>query len=234
MLQEKTVLQEKHEFLNGMKDCIPTVFGYISIGFACGVVSKACGLSILEIALMSIFIYAGSSQLVAAGMIQSLASVPGVVIAIFFVNLRHLLMSAALAPHFKKNSVFKNFTVGALMTDETFALATVKGTSNKGISYKWMMGANIIAYLNWLIATVLGAYFSTMIYDYKKFGLDFALPAMFIGLLISSAKGNNDKRKNILVISISAFIFIICVNFMPSNSAIMLAAIIGAGGMIKK
>ncbi|URZ15262.1 AzlC family ABC transporter permease [Clostridium felsineum] len=234
MLKEKTIISEKSQFYEGIKDCMPTVLGYLSIGFACGVVSKASGLTILEIALMSIFVYAGSAQLVAAGMIASLASIPAVTIAIFFVNLRHLLMSASLAPYFKKNSYLKNFTVGVLMTDETFALAAVKGKNDKRIDYKWIMGANIIAYLNWLIATVLGAYFSTVIYDYKKFGLDFALPAMFIGLLVSSIKGNNEVKKGYISMAISAVIFILCVKFMSSNSAVMVAAILGAGVMIKK
>jgi predicted branched-subunit amino acid permease len=29
------------DFLQGVKDCVPTIFGYLSIGFTCGVVSKS-------------------------------------------------------------------------------------------------------------------------------------------------------------------------------------------------
>ncbi|TGU53280.1 branched-chain amino acid ABC transporter permease, partial [Mesorhizobium sp. M00.F.Ca.ET.186.01.1.1] len=37
--------------MQGVKDCIPTLLGYLSIGFAAGVLEKTAGLSIMEIAL---------------------------------------------------------------------------------------------------------------------------------------------------------------------------------------
>ena len=40
-------------FLQGVRDCLPTLFGYISIGFAFGVVGVASGLHVLEIFLLS-------------------------------------------------------------------------------------------------------------------------------------------------------------------------------------
>jgi len=41
-------------FIQGVKDCIPTIFGYLSIGFACGILSKSCGLTFVEAIGMSI------------------------------------------------------------------------------------------------------------------------------------------------------------------------------------
>lgn len=51
-------------FVQGIKDCLPTLFGYISIGLAFGVVGVASNLSVLEIALLSILVYAGSAQFI--------------------------------------------------------------------------------------------------------------------------------------------------------------------------
>ena len=51
-------------FLEGIKDCVPTLLGYMSIGFAFGIVGISSQLSIWEIALLSIFIYAGASQFI--------------------------------------------------------------------------------------------------------------------------------------------------------------------------
>lgn len=42
-------------FVQGVKACIPTIFGYLSIGFACGILSKSCGLTFAEALGMSIF-----------------------------------------------------------------------------------------------------------------------------------------------------------------------------------
>lgn len=56
-------------FIQGVKDCIPTILGYLSIGFACGILSKSCGLTLLEAMGMSAFVYGGSSQFIASSMI---------------------------------------------------------------------------------------------------------------------------------------------------------------------
>lgn len=87
--------EAKHAFLKGVKDCLPTVLGYLSIGFAAGAVEKTAGLSLMEIALMSLLLYAGSAQFIAAGMWVAGASVMSIILTIFIVNLRYFLLSAA-------------------------------------------------------------------------------------------------------------------------------------------
>lgn len=236
MLEESKAPLQKNEFFSGVKDCIPTLFGYLSIGFACGVVSKSCGMTICETVAMSTFIYAGSSQFIAASMILSSASILQTILTIFLVNFRHLLMSAAMAPYFKNNSLKKNFTVGVLMTDETFALASSHGNTNDSINYKWMMGVNITAYLNWIAATFVGACFSSLIYDYKKFGLDFALPAMFIGLLISNLKEGSEVKKSASIVISSVIVLIVSIQVFSVNTGIIISAVVGAiiGGIVKR
>src|SRR5690606_22248911 len=58
-------------FVQGVKDCLPTVLGYLSIGFAAGVVERTAGFSLLEIALLSLLLYAGSAQFITAGMMMA-------------------------------------------------------------------------------------------------------------------------------------------------------------------
>lgn len=53
-------------FLQGIKDCVPTLLGYISIGLAFGVVGIASGISVLEVFLLSVLVYAGSAQFIFA------------------------------------------------------------------------------------------------------------------------------------------------------------------------
>ncbi|HBT73698.1 MAG TPA: branched-chain amino acid ABC transporter permease, partial [Lysinibacillus sp.] len=61
---DDSISPSNDSFLQGVKDCIPTLLGYISIGLAFGVVGSASGLSVLEIALLTILIYAGSAQFI--------------------------------------------------------------------------------------------------------------------------------------------------------------------------
>ena len=218
----------KNYFIQGVKDCIPTIFGYLSLGFTCGVVSKSCGLTFFEAVGMSAFIYGGSSQFIAASMIMSVASVPSIIFTIFLVNLRHLFLSASIAPYFKQNSFFKNMFVGVLLTDETFVVASAEGLKKKNINYAWMTGLNITAYINWSVATGIGVILGNLIPDYKVFGLDFALTAMFIGLLISCIKGNIKINKAIIIVIVSIITLIISIKIVSASVAVIIAAIMGA------
>jgi 4-azaleucine resistance transporter AzlC len=220
--------ENNYYFVQGIKACIPTIFGYLSIGFACGILSKSCGLTFAEAVGMSIFVYAGSAQFIASSMILSNASVISIIATIFFVNFRHLFMSAALAPYFKKNSFLKNLSVGVLLTDETFLVAAAEGFNRKKINYFWMLGLNITAYLNWAIATGIGVMLGSIIPDYKVLGLDFALTAMFIGLLISSIKGSLKINKAMIIIIVSVITLMLSTKIVATSAGIIIAAIAGA------
>lgn len=215
-------------FLKGVKDCIPTLLGYLSIGFAAGVVEKTAGLSIAEIALLSLVLYAGSAQFIAAGMIAAGGSASAIIITIFFVNLRHLLLSAALSPFFRHLPPFRNMLIGSLLTDETFGVAINETARRKQISERWMHGLNITAYLNWFVANLAGAYFGQWISNPEQYGLDFALPAMFIGLLVLSMISRSRFVRD-GVVALSAVILTVAISLVfGSNLGVIAATLIAA------
>jgi 4-azaleucine resistance transporter AzlC len=220
-------------FLQGVKDCVPTLLSYLSIGFAVGVVGKTAGLSIAEIAFMSLLIYAGSAQFIFAGMVTANGSAAAIILTIFIVNLRHLLLSAALSPYFRHLSPLRNMWIGSLLTDETFGVAMNHITQKSAISEKWMVGLNLAAYLNWLIATLLGAVLGQWITNPEKYGLDFALTAMFIGLLVLQIASRKKIAKDI-VVALSAAVVVVGASFVISGSAAVIVATIVAAtiGMV--
>ncbi|OMD18747.1 branched-chain amino acid transporter AzlC [Paenibacillus odorifer] len=220
--------KQEDSFLKGVKDCIPTLLGYLSIGLAAGVVQKTAGLSIAEIALISLILYAGSAQFIAAGMIAVSSSPAAIIITIFIVNLRHILLSAALSPYFRHLSPLRNVLVGSLLTDETFGVAINQALNKQQISEKWMHGLNLTAYLNWFLANVAGAFLAQWISDPDQFGLQFALPAMFIGILVISMIDRN-KIKLDLVVAILAVIIAVGSSFLFSSSVgVIIATVIAS------
>lgn len=223
----------KEQFIRGIKDCIPTLLGYLSIGFAAGIIEKTAGLSLLEVGLLSVLVYAGSAQFIFAGMIGTGSSVAAIVTTVFFVNLRHLLLSAALSPYFRQLSPLKNGLIGVLLTDETFGVASSQVAHNKQLNDSWMHGLNLAAYLNWIAANLAGACLGEWITDPEKFGLDFALPAMFIGLLVLQMV-HRKKYKVDLVVGLSAVIVGVGFGVYLSQSAGVIAATIVAAtvGMV--
>ncbi|WP_156775929.1 AzlC family ABC transporter permease [Peribacillus muralis] len=214
--------------MKGVKDCVPTLLGYLSIGLAAGVVQKTAGLSIAEIALMSLILYAGSAQFIAAGMIAASSSPTAIIITILFVNMRHLLLSAALSPYFRHLSPLRNILVGSLLTDETFGVAINQTAKKNQINETWMHGLNVTAYLNWFLANIAGALLAQWISDPEKFGLEFALPAMFIGILVLSIIGRGKIKRDVAVAVIAVVIAVASSFVLSSSMGIIVATIIAS------
>lgn len=167
----------------------PVVFGYLPIGFAYGVLANNAGLSLLHTILMSVIVYAGSAQLIAVGLFAQMIAPASIILTTFIVNLRHLLMSAALAPHLRP---WKNWQVALFsfeLTDESFGVHSLRfeqGQNNPGNT----IVINMICQFSWVLGSFLGASASSFITDIKLFALDYALPAMFIALLILQIRDN--------------------------------------------
>ncbi|MBM7709347.1 AzlC family ABC transporter permease [Enterococcus lemanii] len=196
-------IEKQPTFMDGVRACVPTIFGYLGIGFAMGVVGKGIGLSVWQIFLMSLIVYAGSAQFIICGMLAIQAPFSSIVATVFFVNLRHLLMSLSVSPYFQKYSLLGNIGVGTLLTDESYGVLTTYLRQNRPISLAWMNGLNLLAYLVWIVATVLGGVFGRFVTNPETFGLDFALVAMFLGLFLFQAEVEMKRqtKKTLLVLT---------------------------------
>ena len=84
-----------------------------------------------------------------------------IIFTTFIVNLRHLLLSLTLAPHFTRYSVKQNIGFGLLLTDESFGVAMNKLAQQGKLNNRWMHGLNITAYLCWIAACILGGILDT-------------------------------------------------------------------------
>ncbi|WP_082472141.1 AzlC family ABC transporter permease [Paenibacillus bovis] len=176
--------QTESTFADGVKDGIPTLLGYISIGLAAGIVGAASHLSVLEMGIMSLLVYAGAAQFIICGMLAVHAPVSAIILTTFIVNLRNFLLSATLAPHFTRYSLLRNIGIGLLVTDESFGVAAGRLAQGKPLNDRWMNGLNLIAYVSWVVSCVVGALFGSWIADPEQFGMDYALTAMFVALLV--------------------------------------------------
>ncbi|KKB33402.1 AzlC family ABC transporter permease [Bacillus thermotolerans] len=222
--------KEELSFFQGVKDCIPTLLGYISIGLAAGMIGVASGLSVLEIGLMSLLVYAGAAQFIMSGMFAVSSPATAIIFTTFIVNLRHFLMCATLAPHFSRYSAWRNIGIGALVTDESFGVAAGRIFNGKPINDHWMNGLNVTAYVTWIASCVTGALLSKWISDPEKFGLDFALTAMFVALLVlqlGSVKASKLKHYltliTLMIVAMYLFSF-----FLSTDIAVILSTVIVA------
>jgi 4-azaleucine resistance transporter AzlC len=174
-------------WLRGVSRAVPITLGYIPIGFAFGVLAQKAGLSAFNTLAMSIFVYAGSSQLIAVGLFAVGVAPLSIILTTFVVNLRHMLMASALAPYLSHWSKLELTVFSYEITDESFALHSVefpKGVPDPAES----IALNLTAQISWVLGSWLGVVAGGLIADVKLFALDYALPAMFIALLMMQLK----------------------------------------------
>lgn len=215
-------------FAAGSRAAAPVVLGYLSIGFAAGVVERAAGLSLAEVLLLSTVLYAGSAQFVAASMLAVASPPLTVVLTIFFVNLRHLLLSAALAPALAHVPAWKNALLGAQLTDETFVIAWARFARNEPLSAAWMGGLNLSAYAAWAVANVAGAAAGAALGDARRLGFDFALTAMFAALAVMQIEASRAKRRSLAVAATAALASLFLGSELPGTWHIIAATLIAA------
>ncbi|HSW35538.1 MAG TPA: AzlC family ABC transporter permease [Candidatus Limnocylindrales bacterium] len=185
----------------GMIRSIPIMLGYLPVGFAFGVLATTAGLTLHATLAMSVFVYAGSSQLIAVGLIDAGTGTAAIAVTVFLVNLRHMLMSAYLAPYIGHLKNWLQVWFGYELTDETFAVHSAFFRS-KGIpSVVELIALNMSAHLAWIGGSVLGAWAGgRLAFDTAAFGFDYALPGMFIALLVVQI----DSRRRTLVAVLAA------------------------------
>ncbi len=214
----------KEEIKSGFLKSIPVVLGYFPIGFAFGILAANAGMSILEVSLMSLLVYAGSAQLIAVGLLENQAGLLTLTITTFLVNLRHLLMSAALAPYLGHLGRLQQAFFAYELTDEVFAVHSIDFENEKLPPQKRIFVTNTTAHLSWISSSVLGAYTGSILTNLEAWGLDYALPAMFISLLVLQIK----TRKHVTVAVISLLLSTLLFRGFGGHWHIIVATLIGA------
>lgn len=228
-MQGETYSKGFASFQAGVKACVPTILGYVGIGIAAGVVGKGAGLSLLEIALLSIVVYAGSAQFIISGMILLGSPLSAIVLTTFLVNLRHFLMSLSVASFFRKESLLATIGVGTLLTDESYGVLMTAIQNGKKVSVSWTNGLNVTAYLTWIISTIIGGLLGSWIPNPEMFGLDFALTAMFIGLIVLQTElplKQKGKQTVITLLSVGFSLYWLMA-ILSAEMSVLIATLIG-------
>ena len=221
--------EQYSRFSDGIRACVPTILGYIGIGFAMGVVGKGVHLSVLEILIMSVVVYAGSAQFIICGLLAIQAPISSIIITVFLVNLRHFLMSLSVAGAFREASLWKNIGIGTLLTDESYGVLTTALQNGQKPTVAWTNGLNLLAYLAWILATVLGALLGGFIPQPEIFGLDFALTAMFLGLFLFQVERPLKKRPKPILLVLGSVIVSLYIGMWVTTPevAVIAATLIG-------
>ena len=178
------------EFLAGARATFPLIVGAIPFGLIFGTLALGSGLSFIGAMAMSAFVFAGSAQFIAIGLLAAGTAWPIIVLTTFVVNLRHALYSASLAPYVSRLPRRWQSPLAFWLTDETFAVVISRYTNGGSSPHRhWFyLGSALFMYLNWQLCTFLGLTIGRLLPNAAELGLDFAMPVTFIGLVIAYLK----------------------------------------------
>jgi 4-azaleucine resistance transporter AzlC len=229
IMTQATVYREANaspfsEFLAGARDTFPLIVGAIPFGLIFGALALNSGLSFGGAMAMSLFVFAGSAQFIAAGLLAAGTQWPVIVLTTFVVNLRHILYSATLAPHLRRLSQHWQIPLAFWLTDETFVIVAERYSRSSASPYRhwYYLGSAIFMYFNWQVCTFLGLTIGQYLPNAAGWGLDFAMPVTFIGMVIPYLK----NRPMIAAVLVSGLVAVVAYP-LPNKLGLMVAALAG-------
>ncbi|MDC0074568.1 AzlC family ABC transporter permease [Alphaproteobacteria bacterium] len=184
------------EIFTGIILTFPVLLVYLAMGVTFGVLAIDSGLTPLNVVLMSFLIYAGTAQLVGIQLISIGASPLSILITTFVINSRFFIMSSSITHYFSRFSIFQKIFYSVQMTDATFAIHTNRFSKLQPSKIE-IFTTNSVGHFVWVLSTILGIYLGESSFNLKDFAIDFAMPAMFIGLLVPLIE---DRTQYIVVI----------------------------------
>jgi 4-azaleucine resistance transporter AzlC len=162
-------------------------------GFVYGLAASKAGFSVIEAQAMSLFAFAGAAQFAVVGYIASGLPWLTILVLTFFLNTRHLLYAAALAPLIRSRPLPERAVAAHLLTDESFALvATHIRRLGRLDMWGYWLGAVGVTLIPWNVATFLGNTIGGSIPDPTRFGLDIVFPAAMLGLAVGLITGRRE------------------------------------------
>ena len=174
---------------DGVRAFAPLLIAVIPFGLVFGVVAAGSEVGPLLGGATSFIIFAGAAQLATLQLIDAGAAGAVVIATALVINARHLMYSAALAPAFREFPRAARFALPYLLTDQAFALSIVRfGEVEDPVYRRWFFtGAGLSLWVPWQIFTITGIVLGAQVP--ASWSLDFAIPLMFVILLIPTIKG---------------------------------------------
>lgn len=204
---------------SGVKTSSPVIISYLALGMACGIVLYDSGVSILGIAFMSLLVYAGAAQFLAASMLVLGASIPSIILMVFFLNLRHILMSASLSSFVKERSFGFISLFSHVLTDESYGINYTK--FREGLwTLEEAMVTSLSTYATWVMSTIVGGAIGSQ-FQVNTLIMNYALIAMFSCMLVQQFV----SREHLIAGIVSAATTVILMILFKHNISLVIATI---------
>jgi 4-azaleucine resistance transporter AzlC len=206
----------------GLWHIAPLMVGLVPFGLVMGALAAHKGFGPVDMMLMSSVVFAGASQFVALDMWHDPVPMLAIVATTAMINLRHVMMGAAMQPAMGRFNRFQAPASLFLMADEIWAMA-MRRAAQERLTPAYYFGLATFFYLSWVFWTGLGTVVGGIIQDPARYGFDYAFTAVFLILIVGLWRG----RRSIAPLAASALVALGAHAWLPGVWYILLGGMAG-------
>ena len=217
----------KNSFKYSLERSVPILIGFFPVGTVYGLMMSAAGYNFLWSAAASLFVYAGSLQMLMISFFRSDMSILTIAVTALLLNSRHMFYGLSFIEKIRSYGAWKWFLIYG-MPDESYSLLC-SYVPREGVEEKWVhIFSTGLIWIYWIAFSVLGGLVGQLI-TFDTTGIDFALTALFIVILLDQIKSTGMKLPALIggVSSVLCIIILGRDNFLlPSLAVTVLVLLI--------
>ena len=210
----------------GAVDMLPLSLAVLPWAVLFGSLGVQRGFSWVEAQMFSALIYGGAVQIVTIELMADEAPLVTILFSALVISSRHFLYGLSLREKLKVKPLRWRLGLGFLLTDELFSLSGHRHAYKNRFRLYYALGAGGSFYLAWNVWTALGIFAGSALPDLTDLGLDFAISATFIALVVPEIK-NLPTFVCVLVSACSSLVFSVYEFDLGLVSAALLGMVAG-------
>ncbi|MGP4019940.1 AzlC family ABC transporter permease [Saccharopolyspora sp. 5N708] len=202
-----------------LRDVLSLALAVAVVGASLGAIAVGKGVPLPMITLMGAVVFAGGSEFMVVGLMTAGAAPITAVLGGLLLNARHLPFGVAIGGLL--DGGWPTRLIGShLMIDESVAFALAQQTTAEKKRAYWLTG--IALYCAWTPAVFVGGLLGQRIGDPGVFGLDAAMPAALLALIMPSLR----EFRTLRAVGLGVLIALLTTPVLPDGLPVM-AALVG-------
>jgi predicted branched-subunit amino acid permease len=208
----------------GFRTVLPTLLGIGAWGLVVGIAMVKSGLSVLQATGMTLLVYAGSAQLASLPLIVAHAPIWVIFTSALVVNLRFVIFSVLLAPHFAHLPWRQRFFLGYISGDMTVAMFLQRFPTFAPVAGKlsYLKGLMYPNWLAWQVGSLAGIFVGSAIPS--EWGLGFAGTLAILCILVPLVVNSAALCGVVAAASVAVLAYA-----LPYKLGLLLAVVVGMG-----
>ncbi|MDQ6597636.1 azaleucine resistance protein AzlC [Bacillus salipaludis] len=187
---------------------VPIFAGFVFLGIAYGIFMNSLGFKAIYPIMMSLTIFAGSMEFVAANLLLVSFNPINALFLTLMVNARHLFYGISMLDKYRGIGKKKLYMIFGLC-DESFSINCTVDIP-KNVDRGWFMFfVTLLNHCYWVLGAAIGGIFGSLV-QFNTEGLDFVMTALFVVIFIEQwmkAKRHQSALVGLGISTVSLIIF---------------------------